>query len=192
MFKTCLGALGQKGRLVVIGMMSQYGAGWPQSALKGVPDMLLYKSASLNGFFLIHYAYLFKQHLSQLTNFMMQGQLKVGMDSAAFRLVCCHGTKGTSPHMLCTVLPVPCLVLLLFDDEVSWCVSRATRNVVLLQGCTISSRCRRSLAVRAQHRQGLCTDSNRAPSHDQFQDVNPLHSTSFLAKSKDFLHQSPG
>jgi len=85
MFKTCLGALGQKGRLVVIGMMSQYGAGWPQSALKGVPEMLLYKSASLNGFFLIHYAYLFKQHLSQLTNFMMQGQLKVGMDSAAFR-----------------------------------------------------------------------------------------------------------
>jgi len=65
--------------------MSQYGAGWPQSALKGVPEMLLYKSASLNGFFLIHYAYLFKQHLSQLTNFMMQGQLKVGMDSAAFR-----------------------------------------------------------------------------------------------------------
>ena len=88
MFKTCLGALGQKGRLVVIGMMSQYGAGWPQTALKGVPEMLLYKSASLNGFFLIHYAYLFKQHLSQLTNFMMQGQLKVGMDSAAFRSVC--------------------------------------------------------------------------------------------------------
>lgn len=87
MFKTCLGALGQKGRLVVIGMMSQYGAGWPQSALKGVPEMLLYKSASLNGFFLIHYAYLFKQHLSQLTNFMLQGQLKVGMDSAEFRSV---------------------------------------------------------------------------------------------------------
>jgi len=84
MFKTCLGALGRQGRLVVIGMMSQYGAGWPQTALKGVPEMLLYKSASLNGFFLIHYAHLFKKHLGRLANSMMQGQLKVNMDSAEF------------------------------------------------------------------------------------------------------------
>ncbi|KAA6421915.1 MAG: zinc-binding alcohol dehydrogenase domain-containing 2-like [Trebouxia sp. A1-2] len=85
MFKTCLGALGRQGRLVVIGMMSQYGAGWPQTPLKGVPEMLLYKSASLNGFFLIHYAHLFKKHLGQLASSMMQGQLKVNMDSAVFR-----------------------------------------------------------------------------------------------------------
>ena len=112
MFKTCLGALGQKGRLVVIGMMSQYGAGWPQSALKGVPEMLLYKSASLNGFFLIHYAYLFKQHLSQLTNFMMQGQLKVGMDSAAFRSVCCNSGKESIPlHAVTGLALVVCSAL---------------------------------------------------------------------------------
>ena len=112
MFKTCLGALGQKGRLVVIGMMSQYGAGWPQSALKGVPEMLLYKSASLNGFFLIHYAYLFKQHLSQLTNFMMQGQLKVGMDSAAFRSVCCNSGKESIPlHAVTGLALVLCSAL---------------------------------------------------------------------------------
>ena len=85
MFKTCLGALGRQGRLVVIGMMSQYGAGWPQTAFKGLPEMLLYKSASLNGFFLIHYAHLFKKHLAQLTRAMMQGSLKVNMDSAQFR-----------------------------------------------------------------------------------------------------------
>lgn len=85
MFKTCLGALGRQGRLVVIGMMSQYGAGWPQTALKGVPEMLLYKSASLNGFFLIHYAHLFKKHLGRLASAMMQGQLKVNMDSTVFR-----------------------------------------------------------------------------------------------------------
>lgn len=85
MFKTCLGALGRQGRLVVIGMMSQYGAGWPQTALKGVPEMLLAKSASLTGFFLIHYAGLFRKHLSQLTRAMMQGQLKVNMDTTVFR-----------------------------------------------------------------------------------------------------------
>ena len=85
MFKTCLGALSRQGRLVVIGMMSQYGAGWPQTALKGVPEMLLAKSASLNGFFLPVYAYLFRKHLSQLTQAMMQGQLKVNMDTTVFR-----------------------------------------------------------------------------------------------------------
>lgn len=85
MFKTCLGALGRKGRLVIIGMMSQYGAGWPQTALKGLPEMLLYKSASLNGFFLVHYAHLFKQHLGQLSRAMLQGQLKVNMDPTHFR-----------------------------------------------------------------------------------------------------------
>lgn len=85
MFKTCLGALSRQGRLVVIGMMSQYGAGWPQTALKGVPEMLLAKSASLNGFFLPVYAYLFRKHLSQLTRAMMQGQLKVNMDTTVFR-----------------------------------------------------------------------------------------------------------
>lgn len=31
MFKTCLGALAKNGRLVVIGMMSQYGSGWKPS-----------------------------------------------------------------------------------------------------------------------------------------------------------------
>ena len=87
MFKTCLNALGRQGRLVIIGMMSQYGAGWPQEALKGVPEKLLYKSASLTGFFVIHYAHLFKKHLAQLTRLMMQGQLKVNMDSAVFRWV---------------------------------------------------------------------------------------------------------
>ncbi|KAL3154502.1 hypothetical protein ABBQ32_013964 [Trebouxia sp. C0010 RCD-2024] len=85
MFKTCLGALGRQGRLVIIGMMSQYAAGWLQTALKGVPEMLLAKSASLNGFFLPNYAFLFKKHLSQLTRAMMQGQLKVNMDTTVFR-----------------------------------------------------------------------------------------------------------
>lgn len=87
MFQTCLGALGRQGRLVVIGMMSQYGSGWPQTALKGVPEMLLAKSASLNGFFLIHYAPLFRKHLSQLTRAMMQGKLKVNMDTTVFRYI---------------------------------------------------------------------------------------------------------
>ena len=85
MFKTCLGALGKQGRLVIIGMMSQYGAGWPQTALTGVPEMLLGKSASLNGFFLVHYVHLYKKHLGQLSRAMLQGQLKVNINSTVFR-----------------------------------------------------------------------------------------------------------
>ena len=49
MFKAAVDALAFKGRLVVIGMMSQYGDGWPVDAHPGLPEKLLKKSAALIG-----------------------------------------------------------------------------------------------------------------------------------------------
>jgi NADPH-dependent curcumin reductase CurA len=60
MFKTAVDALAMRGRLLVIGMMSQYGDGWPVDDHPGLPEKLLKKSASLIGelhpctFFLSH------------------------------------------------------------------------------------------------------------------------------------------
>ena len=124
MFKTCLGALGRQGRLVVIGMMSQYGAGWPQTALKGVPEMLLAKSASLNGFFLVHYASMFRKHLRQLTQAMLQGQLKVNMDSTVFRYV-------LLPKKTTLTLPVTLTKLRIPDLETHNCTADALFGVKL-------------------------------------------------------------
>jgi NADPH:quinone reductase-like Zn-dependent oxidoreductase len=47
MFQTCAKALARGGRMVVIGMMSQYGEGWPRATYPGLCEMLLWKSASV-------------------------------------------------------------------------------------------------------------------------------------------------
>jgi NADPH-dependent curcumin reductase CurA len=49
MFKVAIDALADKGCLLIIGMMSQYGEGWPLSAHPGLPEKLLKKSATLKG-----------------------------------------------------------------------------------------------------------------------------------------------
>lgn len=85
MFKVCLNALAPRGRLLVIGAMSQYSAGWQPSTHVGLPEKLLKKSASLVGFFLPLYAVHFKRHLQRLQNMVERGKLHVGMDSARFR-----------------------------------------------------------------------------------------------------------
>lgn len=49
MFKVAVDAVATKGRVLVIGMMSQYGAGWPTAQHPGLPEKLLKKSATLQG-----------------------------------------------------------------------------------------------------------------------------------------------
>lgn len=145
MFKTCLNALGRQGRLVIIGMMSQYGAGWPQEALKGVPEKLLYKSASLTGFFVIHYAHLFKKHLAQLTRLMMQGQLKVNMDSALFRWVFLMSSARSDGRCM-TMCMLVCLVQAVCKcgrETGEWSLSGLlySTSKFELQGCRCCARC---------------------------------------------------
>lgn len=56
MFNICVDALAPKGTLIIIGMMSAYGDGWAPSNTPGLPEKLLWKSATVAGFFLLRYA----------------------------------------------------------------------------------------------------------------------------------------
>lgn len=49
MFEIAVNALAKKGRVVIIGMMSQYSSGWKPSENTGLPEKLLWKSATLSG-----------------------------------------------------------------------------------------------------------------------------------------------
>mmetsp|Transcript_13426 Transcript_13426/g.33880 ORF Transcript_13426/g.33880 Transcript_13426/m.33880 type:complete len:638 (+) Transcript_13426:185-2098(+) len=80
MFQTCAKALARHGRLVVIGMMSQYKEGWPVSAYPGLCESLLWKSATCSGFFLPHYTKLFPEHLARLVELQRAGKLRVAID----------------------------------------------------------------------------------------------------------------
>eukprot|EP00898_Chlorokybus_atmophyticus_P007525 jgi/Chlat1/7774/Chrsp66S07236 len=88
MFTTCVNALATRGRLVIIGMMSQYTAdgekGWAVAQYPGLCEKLLAKSASVCGFFLLHYAGEFKQQLMKLYGLYAQGKLRVQLDPKQF------------------------------------------------------------------------------------------------------------
>ena len=51
----------------------------------GLPEMLLWKSATLVGFFLLHYAPLYKKHLQKLVASWQSGKLHVSTDAQQFR-----------------------------------------------------------------------------------------------------------
>ncbi|KAJ4962191.1 hypothetical protein NE237_022130 [Protea cynaroides] len=86
MFNQCLNALAIYGRLVVIGMISQYqGAdGWVPSNYTGLCEKILAKSQTVVGFFLIQYARLFQEHLDRLVHLFSSGKLKVTVDPKKF------------------------------------------------------------------------------------------------------------
>jgi len=84
MFQTAVNALAKKGRCIVIGMMSTYKSEWPPSQNAGLPEKLLWKSATLAGFFLPEYAHLYKPHLQRLTRLLEDGQLVVQLDPKQF------------------------------------------------------------------------------------------------------------
>ncbi|CAI5494802.1 unnamed protein product [Closterium sp. Naga37s-1] len=82
MFAPALKALGRFGRLIVIGMMSQYTAGqegqWVSKAYPGLCERLLSNSQTLVGFFLLHYPQLWRSHFTKLVTLYQAGLLKVG------------------------------------------------------------------------------------------------------------------
>lgn len=84
MFDVAVDALASKGRLIVIGMMSQYGEGWPVRNHPGLPEKLLKRSASIAGFFLPQYAKHFNAHLSTLFSLHSAGKLRVLTDPTPF------------------------------------------------------------------------------------------------------------
>ncbi|XP_074292940.1 uncharacterized protein LOC141619813 isoform X3 [Silene latifolia] len=86
MFDMCLNALAIFGRLVVIGMISQYQGehGWTPSNYPGICEKLLAKSQTVAGFFLPQYSHLWRQHLDKLYNAYSSGMLKVSLDPKKF------------------------------------------------------------------------------------------------------------
>lgn len=86
MFDLCLNALAVYGRLVIIGMISQYQGehGWQPQSYPGLCEKLLAKSQTLAGFFLVQYAHLWQEHLSKLISLFSSGKLKVAIDPKTF------------------------------------------------------------------------------------------------------------
>ena len=85
MFDVCVDALAPRGSLVIIGMRSQYGEGWEQRQYPGLAEKLLWKSATLHGFFLLHYASIWRRHLKKLAGLLAAGQLRVQVRRGAQR-----------------------------------------------------------------------------------------------------------
>ncbi|XP_050209607.1 uncharacterized protein LOC126660257 [Mercurialis annua] len=86
MFNLCLNALAVHGRLIVIGMISQYQGehGWTPSNYTGLCDKILAKSQTVAGFFLIQYGHLWQEHLNRLFDLFSQGKLKISIDPKRF------------------------------------------------------------------------------------------------------------
>ena len=84
MLEVCVRNLAVKGRLIVIGMMSQYASGWAASSMKGLPERLLGKSATMSGFFYPHYFRKIKSHLPRLLQAWAEGRLHIAIDPARF------------------------------------------------------------------------------------------------------------
>ncbi|XP_054786825.1 uncharacterized protein LOC129293048 isoform X2 [Prosopis cineraria] len=86
MFNLCLNALAIYGRLIVIGMISQYQGehGWKPSNYPGLCEKILAKSQTVTGFFLVQYSHLWRQHLDRLFDLYSMGKLKVAIDPKKF------------------------------------------------------------------------------------------------------------
>ncbi|KAI3922212.1 hypothetical protein MKX01_005901 [Papaver californicum] len=111
MFDPCFNALAVYGRLVVIGMISQYQGehGWQPSNYTGLCDKILAKSQTVSGFFLVQYSHLWQQHLDRLFHLFSSGKLKVfldpkkftGVESVANAVEYLHSGKSVGKVVVC-------------------------------------------------------------------------------------------
>ncbi|TYH29407.1 hypothetical protein ES288_A01G008900v1 [Gossypium darwinii] len=85
MFDLCLDALAIRGRLIVIGLISQYRGrnGWTPLNYPRL-EKLLSKSQNVSGFVLVQYGHLWKEHLLRLFRLFSSGKLKVVIDPKRF------------------------------------------------------------------------------------------------------------
>ncbi|XP_042009650.1 prostaglandin reductase-3-like isoform X2 [Salvia splendens] len=86
MFDLCLNALTTYGRLIVIGMISQYQGedGWKPRNYTGLCEKILAKSQTVAGFFLVQYAHFWQEHLDKLMDLYTSRKLKVIVDPKTF------------------------------------------------------------------------------------------------------------
>ncbi|KAE8667869.1 ARP protein (REF) isoform 2 [Hibiscus syriacus] len=111
MFDLCLNALAIRGRLIAIGMISQYQGkqGWIPLNYPGLVEKLLAKSQAVAGFVLVQYSHFWKEHLIRLFHLYSSGKLKVvidpkrfsGLDSVADAVEHLHSGKSTGKVVVC-------------------------------------------------------------------------------------------
>ena len=85
LFDTCVDALADYGRLLVIGFVSEYTSGPEPVTRPRIYTKLLPKSASLRGFFLPHFADHFAPHMRRLFQLQQRGELHIAIDDREFR-----------------------------------------------------------------------------------------------------------
>ncbi|CAA6659442.1 unnamed protein product [Spirodela intermedia] len=110
MFNLCLNALATYGRLVIIGMVSQYQGehGWKPLNYPGLCEKILAKSQTVAGFFLPHYAHLWKEHLGRLFDLYSSGKLRccgskkfLGLSSVADAVEYLHSGESVGKVVVC-------------------------------------------------------------------------------------------
>lgn len=84
-FDTCVNALALHGRLVIIGFVSEYVNGMENITGPRIYSKLLYKSASLRGFFIFHFQKHYASHLARLLELYSSGQLKARVEPVEFK-----------------------------------------------------------------------------------------------------------
>ncbi|KAI3753153.1 hypothetical protein L2E82_25199 [Cichorium intybus] len=86
MFDLCFNALAVFGRMVIIGMVSQYQGdhGWQPRNYTGLCEKILRESQTVIGFNLGHYLHLLQRHLDNLVHLFSIGKLKVMIDPKRF------------------------------------------------------------------------------------------------------------
>jgi hypothetical protein len=85
LFDTCVDNLAIRGRLVIIGYITEYLAGFEQVTGPRIYQKLLGKSASLRSMFLLHFYKQLPEHLTQLIELYQSGKLKVAVDPTVFK-----------------------------------------------------------------------------------------------------------
>ena len=97
MYDTALKALAVKGRLIIIGSISEYESGPQQVTRIRDSYALIGKSASVRGFWLMHYIREAIPHMTKLLGLMAEGKLQAMIDTTEFTGV--EGTQAALEHM---------------------------------------------------------------------------------------------
>lgn len=84
LFDTGVNALAVKGRLLVIGAISEYEGGMEVVQQPRILYKLLYKSASIRAFWLMHYFQYAQSHATRLFSLIAEGKLRAAVDETRF------------------------------------------------------------------------------------------------------------
>ncbi|MBD2198777.1 MULTISPECIES: zinc-binding dehydrogenase [Calothrix] len=83
-FDTCVDNLAVRGRLVVVGFISEYAKEIEQITQSRIYHQLFWKAASVRGFLMPHYQEYIPEARDRLLNLFYTGKLKVAVDSTQF------------------------------------------------------------------------------------------------------------